>query len=74
VPDTFLSLVPVVWERASSMLTENSGSGGRKQLADTPFDPVSAIQGLQEVHGKHLFVRGAGVVGQIVMTDYQHRP
>lgn len=56
------------------MLTENSGSGGRKQLADTPFDPVSAIQGLQEVHGKHLFVRGAGVVGQIVMTDYQHRP
>ena len=50
------------------MLTENSGSGDRKQSADTPFDPVSATQGLQEVHGKPLFVPGAGGVGQIIMT------
>ena len=31
------------------------------ETADTPFAPVSPPQGLQEAHGLHLLVSGAGV-------------
>ena len=31
--------------------------------SDTPFVPVSGPQGLQDAHGLHLLVTGAGAVG-----------
>ena len=34
----------------------------------TPYDPVGGPQVPKEAHGKHLFVPGAGAVGQINTT------
>ena len=45
-----------------------SASGSINKSPDTPYDPVGGTQGPQEAHGKHLFVPGAGAVGQIDMT------
>ena len=42
---------------------KKSSFGSPNKSADTPFAPVSAPQGLQEAHGLHLLVPGAGVVG-----------
>ena len=36
---------------------------GYNKSSDTPFVPVSGPQGLQEAHGLHLLVPGAGAVG-----------
>ena len=44
---------------------KNSSSGSPNKSADTPYAPVSAPQGLQEAHGLHLLVPGAGVGGGI---------
>ena len=42
---------------------KNSSSGSPNKPANTSFAHVSAPQGLQEAHGLHLLVPGAGVVG-----------
>ena len=38
-------------------------SKGYNKSSDNPFVPVSGPQGLQEAHGLHLLVPGAGAVG-----------
>ena len=45
-----------------------SASGSLNESADTTYCPVGGPYGPQEVYGKHLFVPGAGPVGQIKMT------
>ena len=60
---------------ARSRATKYSASGSLNESADTPYDPVCGPQVPQEAHGKHLFVPGAGSVGEITMTHgYNHRP
>ena len=59
----FWYMVPVV-----GVPIKYSASGSLNESADTPYDPVGGPQGPQEAHGKHLFVPGAGAVGQIDMT------
>ena len=55
--------------------TKHFASGSSNESADTPYDPVGGPQVPQEAHGKHLFVPGAGSVGEIIMTHgYKHRP
>ena len=54
---------------------KDSASGSPNESADTPYDPVGGPQVPQEAHGKHLFVPGAGSVGEIIMTHgYKHGP
>ena len=53
---------------AMSKSIKYSASGNVNESADTPYDPLGGPQGPQEAHGKHLFVPGAGAVGQIDMT------
>ena len=44
------------------------------ESADTPYNPVSGPQVLQDAHGQHLLVPGAEGVGQIIMIHgYKHR-
>ena len=38
-------------------------SKGYNKSSDNPFVPVSGPQGLQDAHGLHLLVPGAGVMG-----------
>ena len=42
---------------------QKSSSWSPNKSTDTSFAPVSALQGLQEAHGLHLLVPGAGAVG-----------
>ena len=42
---------------------KNSLSGDNNESPGTPFCPVSAPQGPQEVHGLHFLVPGASAVG-----------
>ena len=62
--DCNIFFLPDAWVvSGTSQPIKNSSSGSPNKSTDTSFALASAPQGLQEAHGLHVLVPGAGVVG-----------